>query len=254
MMNELITTKENENGQLLVSGRELHEFLEVKTAYKDWYPRMKGYGFAEGVDYVEVTQKVHAQKRARTYEQVDHHITIDMAKEISMLQRNEKGKQARQYFLDLERKWNSPEMIMKRAMDYANAQVAKLETKNFLLTQQNQEMEPKAFYFDKVMQSDSLLTVSQIAKDYGMSARLLNSILRELGVQYKQNGCWLLYSKYQNKGYTQTKTEVLYGQVVLYTSWTQEGRWFIYNLLKREKQLVPLMEREETEGIGGNEG
>ncbi|WZX99691.1 phage antirepressor KilAC domain-containing protein [Bacillus sp. FSL W7-1360] len=251
MVNELITTKENENGQLLVSGRELHEFLEVKTAYKDWFPRMIQYGFEEGNDFCSFLSESRGGRPAQ-----DHHITIDMAKEISMLQRNEKGKQARHYFLDLERKWNSPEMIMKRAMDYANAQVAKLETKNFLLTQQNQEMEPKAFYFDKVMQSDSLLTVSQIAKDYGMSARLLNSILRELGVQYKQNGCWLLYSKYQNKGYTQTKTEVLYGQVVLYTSWTQEGRWFIYNLLKQKKQLVPLMEREETEGIGGmkNEG
>ncbi|WP_245701143.1 Rha family transcriptional regulator [Shouchella lonarensis] len=109
---------------------------------------------------------------------------------------------------------------------------------------ENAEMEPKASYFDKVMQSESLLTVSQIAKDYGMSARQLNSILNELGVQYKQNGCWLLYAKYQDKGYTQTKTEIIYGQVVLYTNWTQEGRWFIYNLLKQEKHLVPLMERE----------
>ena len=87
--NELIPTHSNEDGNLLVSGRDLHEFLEVKTAYKDWFPRMTAYGFVEGVDYVAVAQKrATAQGNMTTY--TDHHIRIEMAKEIAMLQRKEK--------------------------------------------------------------------------------------------------------------------------------------------------------------------
>src|SRR5699024_8696049 len=159
---------------------------------------MLKYGFEENLDYVEVSEKVEAQKRARTYEQQNHHLTIDMAKEISMLQRNEKGKQARQYFLELERKWNSPEMVMKRAMDYLNERVEKLQTENLVLVQQNNELQPKASYYDMVLQNKSLLSVSKIAKDYGMSAVKMNRLLHELGIQYKQGDIWLLYAKYQD--------------------------------------------------------
>ena len=118
-MNALIQTQENENGNLLVSGRELHEFLEVKTKYVDWFNRMKEYDFIEKVDYLLVAQKKETNNPKNPIAEInDHNIKIEMAKEISMLQRNEKGKQARRYFLELEMKWNSPEMVMKRAMDY----------------------------------------------------------------------------------------------------------------------------------------
>jgi len=243
-MNQLIPTIENDTGNILVSGRELHEFLEVKTAYKDWFPRMCDYGFEEGSDFSSFLSESTGGRPA-----VDHRITIDMAKEISMLQRTEKGKQARQYFLELERRWNSPEMVMKRAMDYLNERVSKLETQNLVLTQQNNELQPKASYYDLVLQNKSLLTVSKIAKDYGMSAVTLNRKLHDLGVQYKQGDIWLLYAKYQDKGYTQTTTHVIDADnSKVNTKWTQKGRLFIYDLLKQEG-ILPMIEREEKEVI-----
>lgn len=244
-MNELIPTHENENGNLLVSGRDLYEFLEVREKYTQWIARMLDFGFLENVDYMIVIEKVQSEKRERTYDQIDHHIKVDMAKEISMLQRNDKGKQARQYFLELERRWNSPEMVMKRAMDYLNQRVAKLETKNLVLEQQVQEFEPKATYYDMVLQNKSLLAISKIAKDYGMSAMKMNQLLNKLGVQYKQGDIWLLYAKYQDKGYTQTSTHVIDADNSrVTTKWTQKGRLFIYDLLK-DDGILPMIEREE---------
>ncbi len=162
-----------------------------------------------------------------------------------MLQRNEKGKEARLYFLELERKWNSPEMVMKRAMDYLNSQVDKLQVSNLLLEQQVNELKPKATYYDMVLQNKSLLSVSKIAKDFGMSAMKLNKLLHELGVQYKQGDIWLLYAKHQDKGYTQTHTHVIDAdKSKVQTKWTQKGRLFIYELLKQQG-FLPLIEREE---------
>ncbi|CAH8772259.1 phage antirepressor Ant [Paenibacillus dendritiformis] len=242
-MNDLIPTQSNEQGNLLVSGRDLHEFLEVKTRYNDWIVRMIEYGFTESIDFVTVTQKrVTAQGNESTY--IDHHIKIEMAKEISMIQRNEKGKQARQYFLELERRWNSPEMVIKRAHEYLERKVAALTTDNLVLTQQVHELQPKASYYDMVLQNKSLLSVSKIAKDYGLSARALNQKLYELGVQYKQGDIWLLYAKYQDKGYTQTTTHVIDADKSrVSTKWTQKGRLFIYDLLKQEG-ILPIIERE----------
>lgn len=240
--NELIPTHSNEDGNLLVSGRDLHEFLEIGTRYNDWFARMRGYGFVENIDFIQVTQK-RVTSHGREHDITDHHIRIEMAKEIAMLQRNEKGKQARQYFLELERRWNSPEMVMKRAMDYLNQRIETLQTENLVLTQQNNELKPKATYYDMVLQNKSLLSVSKIAKDYGMSARALNKKLHELGVQYKQGDIWLLYAKYQDKGYTQTTTHVIdadHSRVT--TKWTQKGRLFIYELLKQHG-ILPLIER-----------
>lgn len=243
-MNELIQTIHNENGEITLSGRELHEFLEVKTAYKDWFPRMVEYGFEDTVDYVAIAQKrATAQGNMTTFN--DHQIKIDMAKEIAMIQRSEKGKEARQYFLELERKWNSPEMVMKRAMDYLNDRVAKLQTTNLVLEQQVSELKPKATYYDMVLQNKSLLSVSKIAKDYGMSAIALNKMLHDLGVQYKQGDIWLMYAKHQDKGYTQTSTYVIDAEDSrISTKWTQKGRLFIYDLLKHEG-ILPVIEREQ---------
>ncbi|AQZ46073.1 phage antirepressor KilAC domain-containing protein [Paenibacillus larvae] len=241
-MKQLIPTHSNENGNLLVSGRDLHEFLEIGTEYRKWFGRMVEYGFAENVDFVRVTQKCPTPGGMQ--EIVDHHVKIEMAKEISMIQRNDKGKQARQYFLDLERKWNSPEMVIKRAHEYLQQKVAALTTDKLVLTQQVNELQPKASYYDMVLQNKSLLSVTNIAKDYGMSAKTLNKKLHELGVQFKQGDVWLLYAKYQDKGYTQTSTHVIDADKSrVTTKWTQKGRLFIYDLLKQQG-ILPVIERE----------
>ena len=101
---ELIKIIERE-GRQLVSGRELHEFLEIKTKYKDWFPRMVEYGFEEEIDFIRVAQKRATNNLKNPVTTViDHAISIDMAKEISMIQRTEKGKIARQYFINCEKK------------------------------------------------------------------------------------------------------------------------------------------------------
>ncbi|UCS89692.1 antA/AntB antirepressor family protein [Lactococcus lactis] len=99
-MNQLITIKQNENSDQVVSGRELHEFLEVKTPYHIWFERMAEYGFTENVDFIGFEQK---SSKLGGRPSVDHALKLDMAKEISMIQRNEKGKQARQYFIEVEK-------------------------------------------------------------------------------------------------------------------------------------------------------
>lgn len=97
-----------DNDRITVLARELHKFLEVGTKFQDWFKRMCEYGFTEGVDFNTIKiDQVHSQKRERTYSSTDYQLTIEMAKEISMIQRNEKGKQARQYFIKCENELRS---------------------------------------------------------------------------------------------------------------------------------------------------
>ncbi|MGJ8731381.1 phage antirepressor KilAC domain-containing protein [Listeria aquatica] len=238
-MQELVTTHQNESGDIIVSARELHEFLAIKTQYTKWFDRMTEYGFVEKTDYIAVSQKrITAQGNETVY--FDHHIKLPMAKEISMIQRTEKGKQARQYFLQVEAAWNSPEMVLSRALEFASQQRQQLLAKVA-------EYEPKAAYYDYVLQSPSLIRITDIAKDYGMSARQLNAKLHDLGVQYNLSGTWFLYSEYQDKGYTHSKTFVREdGGTNSHTYWTQEGRIFIYELLKQQ-DIYPLLERQELD-------
>ena len=107
------------------------------------------------------------------------------------------------------------------------------------------ELQPKATYYDLCLQNKTLLSVTKIAKDYGMSGNALNNLLHELGVQYKQGDIWLLYQKHADKGYTQSKTHVIDSdRSAFHTYWTQSGRLFIYELLKQKKEILPLIERE----------
>ena len=124
-----------------------------------------------------------------------------------------------------------------------------LELDNQVKSQQIAELQPKATYYDLILQCKDLLSVTEIAKDYGMSVKGLNAMLHELGVQYNQSGVWFLYAKYQHEGYTQTKTQNYnrsdgtQGSKV-HTYWTQKGRLFIYNLLKSEG-ILPTIEIED---------
>ena len=143
------TSSEN----ITLSARELHEFLEVKTEYKDWFPRMCQYGFDEGIDFNPLNFEQVQIEGKREVKRIlkDHEITLDMAKEIAMLQRSEKGKLARKYFIKVEKMWNSPEMIMKRALEIANKKVEHLQIENSKQKQIIGELKPKADYTDKIL-------------------------------------------------------------------------------------------------------
>ena len=146
-----------------VSARELHEFLEVDTPYHKWFPRMCEYGFTENQDFAVMDIFVH-HSQGGSQSKKDAAITIDMAKEICMLQRNEKGKLARQYFLQLERDWNSPEKVMARALLMAEKKIKENEQKIQVLAEQTAEMRPKALFADSVAASDSCILIGELAK------------------------------------------------------------------------------------------
>ena len=106
------------------------------------------------------------------------------------------------------------------------------------------ELQPKASYYDLILQNKSVIPVSQIAKDYGMSGKAFNKMLHDLGVQFKQCNTWLLYQCYANQGYTQSKTYAIDAErSAMHTYWTQKGRLFLYDLLKNERCLLPVIER-----------
>ena len=128
---QLIPVNVDSPDRITVSARDLHAALEVKTLFKDWFPRMLEYGFENGRDFnplkIEQVRLEGSREVSRTVD--DAEITIEMAKEICMLQRSEKGKQARQYFIQLEKAWNSPEKVMARALQIANVQIKDLQAK-----------------------------------------------------------------------------------------------------------------------------
>jgi len=233
-----------------VNGRDLHDALQIKTAYKDWFPRMCEYGFFEGKDFCSFLSESSGGRPA-----VNHQLTIDMAKQLCMIQRTEIGRKFRQYFIQVEEAWNSPEAVMARALQFANQQLALLKHQNMELTDtiavQNQqilEMKPKVSYYDVVLNCKDLISTSAIAKDYGKSAIWMNRYLHEKGVQFKQGDIWLLYQKYAQKGYTSTKTHSYPGtdgetHTKVHTYWTQKGRLFIYELMKSDG-MMPLIEQE----------
>lgn len=254
-MNDLIPIT-YDNDRPTVSGRALHEALEVKTAYKDWFPRMCGYGFAEGTDFNPLNFEQVREEGGREVKRSvsDHQLTIDMAKELCMIQRTEKGKQCRLYFLEVEKRWNSPEAIMARALQLAERKLTDATRQNRKLAEtvavQNQqiaELQPKGTYYDLVLNCKDLISISAIAKDYGWSAKRMNNYLHEKGVQYRQGKIWLLYQKHAELGYTSTKTHSAPGNdgeihSYVHTYWTQKGRLFIYGLLKADG-ILPLIEK-----------
>ena len=138
---------------------------------------------------------------------------------------------------------------LKEALQLALEQEEKLEAlqlDNSIKTQQIAELTPKATYYDLILQCKDLLSVTEIAKDYGMSATGFNKMLYEFGIQYKQSRVWFLYAKYQSEGYTQTKTQnynkpdgTQGARTHMY--WTQKGRLFLYDFLK-SKGILPLIE------------
>ena len=247
-----------ENDKPTVSGRELHAALMIDTRYNDWFPRMCEYGFIEGRDFnlLKFEQVQIEGNRQVKRMVIDHLLTIDMAKELCMIQRTEIGKQFREYFLNIEKQWNSPDAVMARALQLADRKLGEITCENDQLRDTNKEqslqieaMKPKASYYDLVLNAEGLMPINTIAKDYGKSAIWLNKWLHEQGVQYKQGQVWLLYQKYADQGYTKSKKFTVSDAngdscAKPHTCWTQKGRLFIYELLKAHG-ILPLIEQDD---------
>ena len=189
-MNEII--KVNEETQT-VSARELHEKLEIGTKFTTWFERMCEYGFAENSDYRPISQKWETAQGNMT-ESKDYEISIDMAKQICMIQRSEVGKQIRQYFIDLEKAWNTPEQIMARALRVAEVTIANCH-------KQIEEMKPKADFYDSVADSKTAIQIGDVAKMLaikGVGRNNLFQMLRDKKILDRNN---VPYQQYVDSGY-----------------------------------------------------
>lgn len=239
-MNELIKTFKQNDGSVAVDGRDLHDFLEVKERYNDWFKDMQKYGFTENVDFISFTGKRVKPQGGRP--QVNHALTLDMAKELSMIQRTDRGKQARQYFISMEKQAKSKQQL-PLPKDYPSALRALADS-----MEENQKLKPAADYTQKMLANPGLETTSVIAKNYGMSTAKFNQLLHKMGIQYRQGKTWLLYAKYQNCGYTHVEPFAYFDQkvgtkkVANTMKWTQLGQKFLYDFLASQ-HILPKVER-----------
>ena len=195
-MEELIKIK-TKNDQQLVSARDLHKALELTTRFSKWVDQ-NFKTFEEGSDYTSVTLVTEVQNNGGIQHRKlqDYAVTIDMAKELCMMSKTPTGKEVRKYFIQVEKNWNSPDMIMQRALEIANARVQKLQMQNKNLTLQLEESNKKASYLDIILGTPDALAITQIAADYGMSAVAFNKLLQTVGIQHKVNGQWVLYKAF----------------------------------------------------------
>lgn len=195
-MNQLITIN---NDNQTISARELHEKLNIKTAFKDWFPRMCEYGFVEGVDFSSKMSESTGGRPSR-----DAEISMDMAKQICMIQRTPEGKEIRQYLIDLEKAWNTPEQIMARALTIAQQTI---ERRNFVikkLEEDTERMRPKEEFYDAVAGSKSAIEMAAVAKVLnfnGIGRNKLFEILRDERVLQNDN---IPYQKYIDNGWFRT--------------------------------------------------
>lgn len=234
---DLIDVYHNSNGDRIVNARDLHEFLKVKSRYNDWINlKLKKYDFIENEDFTTVTENL-----VNGGIKIDHLLKLGVAKEISMVENNKKGREARKYFIEVEERAKevfSPSYVIqdpiKRAERWIEEQkqIQTLEIKTLMLEQQVAEAQPKLTYYDTILNSTKLVTVTAIAKDYGLSAQELNNLLHRKGIQYKQSKQWFLYQDHADKGYTMSHTSLdANGEPRMNTKWTQKGRLFIHSIL-----------------------
>lgn len=195
-----------------VSGRELHGFLNIETPYAKWFGRMAEYGFVEGEDYATVDKNVlRADGTKMPQTQHDHQLTIPMAKELCMIQRNDKGKQARRYFLKIEEAWNSPEQIMKRALEIANRNVEKMKERVFRLEEENTTLKPKAQYFDAVIDRNLLTNFRTFASELHIKQTVLVQFLLDKKYLYRDTQGKLKPYAERNTGLFEVKEFVNHG-------------------------------------------
>ncbi|MGK4197906.1 antA/AntB antirepressor family protein [Fusobacterium sp. HC1336] len=215
-MRELITIKQNEAGEQLVSARELHKKLEISERFNSWFDRMLKYGFIENVDYTGC--KIF---NTQANQELDEYILkIDMAKQICMLQRSEKGTEFRLYFIECEKRLKQiAQPKLPKTYLEALKELVKIEEEKIALE----------YRVNNLVHSKKLYTTTEIAKELGFkSANALNNILEEDKIQYKVNGTWVLCSKYSDKDYVSIKqTELDNGKIIYDRKWTGIGRDFL---------------------------
>lgn len=223
-MNELIKVTQNESGEQLVSARELHSKLEITERFNSWFDRMLKYGFTENVDYTGC--KVF---NTQAKQELDEYIlTLDMAKQICMLQRSELGTKFRLYFIECEKQLKQitqpklPQTYLEALKELVRVEEEKLQLQNQV---------------NRLVHSKKLYTTTEIAKELGIkSAAELNKLLAKDKIQYNVNKTWVLTSKYADKDYVSIKqTELDNGKIIYDRKWTELGREF---LLNRYKEVV----------------
>lgn len=195
-MNGLELFKINYDAErITLSARGLHSFLELTERFSSWFERMKQYGFVENQDYLG--RKVF--NTLAKQELQDYEITLDMAKEIAMLQRNERGKEARQHFIEIEKQWNSPERVIARGLIESQKMIENLNQKVI-------EMQPKAAFFDDLVERNMLTSFRDTAKELKIPPKKFINNLLEDGYLYRDQKKKLKpYQKYMDKGLFELK-------------------------------------------------
>ena len=232
-----ITTKD---GKQLVSARELHDFLGIGVHFSTWMKRMCEYGFEEDIDF-SILKSSNPNGGIAKID--DYVITIDMAKEISMIQRTEKGKQARLYFIECEKKLKEVDVKANLLLSIYNGGQEGIAAAKKLTELEVEEatkpLLPKAEFYDKVLNPTDeengftkLLTTTEVAKDLGMTARQLNNILHEKRIIYKKGKTWVLYSKYDHL-ISEKYCDYFINEFGNLLKWTEKGRKFIIELLEK---------------------
>lgn len=245
-MKDLIPIKV-ENDQQLLSARDLHKGLGLKRQFTDWV-KQNFKDFEENTDFVFTPQSVN-MPNGGTKQIKDYFLTIDMAKQLCLMSRTEKGKQYRKYLIEVERKWNDPQEVVKRGYAILQNENTQLKLENKNLTVQLEESNKKASYLDVILGTPDALAITQIAADYGYGAVNFNKLLKQVGIQHKVNGQWILYKVYMGKGYVVSQAFTFkdhYGKDRSKTTtyWTQKGRKLIYDVLK-DSDILPLIERDD---------
>lgn len=180
-MNELISIN-YDTEQPTVSARDLHEKLNIDSNFTTWFKRMCEYGFSEGSDFFPKMEESTGGRPSTNYE-----ISVDMAKQICMIQRTPEGKQCRQYLIDLEKAWNTPEQVFARALKMADQTIDRLKNQNAGLLEDVKRMKPKEIFADAVACSDTSILIGDLAK-----------ILKQNGIEIGQKR---LFEKLRHDGF-----------------------------------------------------
>lgn len=269
---ELIKVEERD-GKQAINARELHHKLGSKQQFANWIRnRIEKYGFVENQDFCSFNKVIKRENGATTI--TEYALSLDMAKELCMIENNETGRMIRKYFIEVEKKvrmqrvpslpdFTNPAIAARAWADqYEKNQVLTLENKQQKeeLAKASQEivglsaqittMKPKTTYFDVMMKNKSTSVITSMAQDYGMSPQAFNKLLHEHGIQHKVSDQWVLYRQYLDKGYVNSEPVTITHndgkQTIKYnTKWTQKGRFFLYEFLK-EKGILPLIERNNN--------